>query len=88
MTMNVASPPIYLPSRAQADNLWQKAFDALEDDVKGSLVIRNGPRWVILAAVHRTAEERKQLCLRKRWRLKKSNGEEIILRDIFDKILT
>ncbi|KAI4223157.1 MAG: hypothetical protein L6R36_005628 [Xanthoria steineri] len=75
-------------SRAQADNLWQNTLDTLGDDVKGSLVIRNAPRRDILAAVQRTAEERKQLCLYKRWKFKKPNGEEIILRDIFDKILT
>lgn len=75
-------------SRAQAENLWQNALNTLGDDVKGSLAIRNAPRRDILAAVQRTVEERKQLCLHKRWKFKKPNGEEIILRDVFDKILT
>lgn len=74
-------------SRLQSSDLWQKALDRLEDDVKSSLIIPNSPKQDVLAAVHRVAEDRKQLCLRKRWKFKKANGEEIILRDLYDKIL-
>ena len=41
----------------------------------------------ILAALLRTAEEKKQICLCRRWKYKKSNGEEIILRDLMEKII-
>lgn len=58
------------------------------DDVRGGLILPNTPRRDVLAAVYRAAEDRKPLRLRKLWRFKKSNGEEISIRDIFDKILT
>ncbi|KAI4267069.1 MAG: hypothetical protein L6R38_008422, partial [Xanthoria sp. 2 TBL-2021] len=72
----------------QPYDLWQRALDRLDDYVKGYLSIPGTPRRDILAAVYRAAEDRKQMCLRRRWKLKKPNGEEIILRDVFDKIIT
>ncbi|KAL8694956.1 MAG: hypothetical protein Q9224_003478 [Gallowayella concinna] len=85
----MSSPPqiVSAVSGSPSNDLWQKALDRLDDDVKNSLVIRDTPRQDILAAVRRVAEDRKQMCIRKRWRFKKSNGQEIILRDLFDKIL-
>ena len=32
-------------------------------------------------------EKKKRLCLRKRWKYKKSNGEVIILRDLLEKVM-
>lgn len=74
-------------SRPRPQNLWQKALETLDDDLKASLDFKKSTKHNILAAVLKTAEEKKQLCLKKRWKFKKSNGEEVILRDVVEKII-
>lgn len=32
-------------------------------------------------------EEKKQICLRRRWKYKNSKGQDVILRDVFEKII-
>ena len=61
-------------------NLWHKALETLDDDLKASLDFKKSTKHNILTAVLKTAEEKKQLCLKKRWKLNKSNGEVVILR--------
>lgn len=41
----------------------------------------------ILNDVLVAAEEKRQECIKKQWKYKKSNGRIIIIRDLFDKIL-
>jgi hypothetical protein len=48
---------------------------------------RRAQKHNILAALLNTAKEKRQLCLEKRWKFKKSNGWEVILRDVVEKIL-
>lgn len=74
-------------SGSQSQNLWQKALESLDDDLKASLNFKKSTQPNIVAAVLRTAQEKKQLCLQKRWKFKKTNGEEIILRDVVEKII-
>lgn len=88
MAMLASSRLVSAGSRVRPNDLWQRTLDRLGDDVRGGFILQNTLRRDVLAAVYRAAEDRKQLRLRKRWRFKKSNGEEIIIRDIFDKILT
>lgn len=74
------------PGGSQTQNLWQKALETLEDDLKANLDFKNSTQRNIVFALLKTAQEKKQLCLQKRWKLKKANGEEIILRDVVEKI--
>jgi hypothetical protein len=37
-------------------------------------------------AVLREAKNKKQICLRKRWKFQKPNGETVIIRDLLEKI--
>lgn len=74
-------------SRPQPQNLWQKALETLDDDLKASLDFKKSTKHNILATVLKTAEEKKQLCLKKRWKFKKPNGEEVVLRDVVEKII-
>ena len=69
----------------QSSNLWQKALDRLDDDIKSSVDLSNPSRLNIVAAVHKIAEEKKQICLAKRWKYKNSKGKEIIIRDLLEK---
>lgn len=74
-------------SGRQSQNLWQKALENLDDDLKASLDFKKSTKHDILTAVRNTAEEKKQMCVKKRWKFKKSNGEEVILRDLVEKII-
>ena len=74
-------------SRRQPPNLWERALETLDGDLKASIDFKKSTKHNILAAVLKTAEEKKQLCLKKRWKFKKSNGEEVILRDLIEKII-
>ena len=74
-------------SRRQSQNLWQKALETLDDDLKFSLDVKKSTKRNILAAALRTAEEKRQLCLQKRWKFKKPNGEQVILRDVLEKVI-
>lgn len=76
-----------LSSTEQSENLWQKALDTLDEDTKNYLDYQNAVKRDVLAALLRTAREKKSLCLRKRWKFKKSNGQEVVLRDVVEKII-
>ena len=85
----MASQIQIIPPRGgcQSQNLWQKALDTLDDNLKASLDFKKSTQRNIVAAVLKTAQEKKRLCLQKRWKYKKANGEEIILRDVVEKII-
>lgn len=76
-----------LSSTEQSENLWQKALDTLDEDTKNYLDYQNAVKRDVLATLLRTAQEKKSLCLRKRWKFKKSNGQEVVLRDVVEKII-
>lgn len=76
-----------LSSTEQSENLWQKALDTLDEDTKNYLDYQNAVKRDVLAALLRTAQEKKSLCLRKRWKFKKSNGQQVVLRDVVEKII-
>ena len=76
-----------LSSAEQSENLWQKALDTLDEDTKKYLDYQNAAKRDVLAALLRTAQEKKSLCLQKRWKFKKSNGQEVVLRDVMEKII-
>jgi hypothetical protein len=44
-------------------------------------------KLAVLSDILVAVEEKKQLCMQRRWRLKKSNGDVIIIRDLCDKTL-
>ncbi|KAK3381588.1 hypothetical protein B0H63DRAFT_524293 [Podospora didyma] len=73
----VETPPDY----------WDKALNSLTEDVKSGLNLTAMTRkHDIPQAVLRAVEEKREICLQKRWKFKKSSGEQIVLRDILKKI--
>lgn len=66
--------------------LWQRGWDSLDDEVKAGVSLRANSRSIADAVLH-TANEKKDLCLRKRWKFRKSSGEEIIVRDVLEKVI-
>lgn len=74
------------PTGPQVRNYWQLALDSLSPDLKANINLASTGRRDILEAVLQISEEKRTICMKKRWRFKKSNGEEIILRDVLEKI--
>ena len=77
-----------LTSYQCAQSLWQKAADNLDDNLKVGLDFKHDTKQSILTALTKIAEEKKQLCIKKRWKFKNIvNGKEIIVRDVIEKII-
>lgn len=68
------------------EKLWDKAFGNLSDEDKGTIDPQHTDKLVILKDVLEAVEKKKLLCLKKRWKYQKSNGEVIILRDLLEKV--
>jgi len=64
---------------------WQAAVDRLDPKLKAYLV-ETTDTFNALQSVLQQAEKNKELCLRKRWKVK-IHDKQIILRDVFDKII-
>ena len=74
-------------SQPIAQNLWEEAFATLDSDLQRAINHKTISGTNIAVAALRTANEKRDICLRKRWRYRKSNGKDIILRDVLDKIV-
>ncbi|MCJ1269051.1 hypothetical protein MMC22_008939 [Lobaria immixta] len=78
---------IHGASNQTAEQLWDKAFQKLSENDRGTIDPQHTEKLDILQDVLEAVEKKKQLCLRKRWKYKKSNGEVIILRDLLEKVM-
>ncbi|KAK1756491.1 ankyrin repeat-containing domain protein [Echria macrotheca] len=76
-----------VPVLNQGDSLWHEALASLHPNLRAQLGTAVTHKRDVLAAVLAAAEEKRQLCLRKRWKFKRSNGDEIVLRDVLEKIV-
>ena len=64
---------------------WQAAVDRLDPKLKAYLV-GSTDTFNVLNSVLQQAEKNKEICLRKRWKVK-IHDKQIVLRDVFDKII-
>lgn len=69
------------------ERLWNKAFGNLSKEDKGIIDPQHTDKLDILKDILEAVEKKKQLCLRKRWKYNKSNGEVVILRDLLEKVV-
>jgi hypothetical protein len=74
-------------SQSGTQNLWEKALATLDPDLQTVIDYKFAGKRDVAAAALRTAKEKRDICLRKRWRYKKANGRELIIRDVLDKIV-
>ncbi|PKS11690.1 hypothetical protein jhhlp_001678 [Lomentospora prolificans] len=79
---------IHALSKQRSEDLWHEAVELLSDELRGSLDAQPGNHRDILEVVLFDARQKRELCLARRWKIKKRNGDVIILRDVFDKIIT
>ena len=68
-------------------DLWNLALATLKIDDKQQLNF-GLPSQRIIEDVLIVVEEKRNVCMQKRWKYKKANGDVLILRDIFEKIVT
>ena len=72
------------------NNLWASALETLAHSDRQQLTFYNGQdRLAILSDLQVLTESAKGQCIKKRWRFRKPgrNGETIVLRDIFQKMV-
>ncbi|KAK1962711.1 hypothetical protein LY78DRAFT_695316 [Colletotrichum sublineola] len=70
-----------------AIDLWDTAFQTLNPDIQKRLNSTRSRRRDILDAVLAEAEAKRTLSAQKRWKLKKPNGDTIVVRDVLEKIV-
>ncbi|KAL8710758.1 MAG: hypothetical protein Q9220_004776 [cf. Caloplaca sp. 1 TL-2023] len=70
-------------------DLWETALTSLsvEDQQAIASARKTNDNVAILAELLAIAEQKRQTCMQRRWKYTKRNGEIIILRDVYDKIV-
>ncbi|KAL8771405.1 MAG: hypothetical protein Q9209_003073 [Squamulea sp. 1 TL-2023] len=69
------------------DRPYRKGYNTtLDDDLKASLDFKNSTKRDILEKALKTAEEKKQISLKRRWKIKIKN-KEVVVRDVLEKII-
>lgn len=69
-----------------AENLWERALEALEKEERANIDLNNTDKLHILQDILTATEEKQRMCLAKRWTYRKGN-KEIIIRDQLEKIV-
>ena len=69
-----------------AENLWQKALQDLDEEDKANVDFSNSNKLDILKDILAIAEDKRQVCLEKRWKYRKGK-KEVIIRDQLEKIV-
>jgi hypothetical protein len=71
----------------QTENLWNKAVEALSDEDRQHIDFHQLGKRATLEELIGGIEERRQICLQRRWKFKKRNGEVVFVRDILEKMV-
>lgn len=72
---------------AQAVDLWTKAVDSLSPEDRQAIDFSRIEKSAILSDVLHAAEQKKQICMQKRWKFTKQNGDIVIVRDVCEKLI-
>ncbi|KAL9581026.1 MAG: hypothetical protein Q9212_004143 [Teloschistes hypoglaucus] len=72
---------------ASQSSLWDRAVASLSSEDQQAIDFSRADKPAILSDVLEAAEEKKQLCMQKRWKYKKNNGEVVIVRDLCEKLI-
>ncbi|KAK4084375.1 uncharacterized protein Triagg1_855 [Trichoderma aggressivum f. europaeum] len=84
-TANSSSPSTF---QSQEKSLWEAALRKLPDSERLLIIVENGNKLEILHQILALAEGKKEICLQRRWKFKKKEGEIVIIRDKLEKITT
>jgi hypothetical protein len=85
--MTTQSQVIPLSSQLSSQTLWERALATIDSDLQAAVDFKSITKKDVAAAALRTAKEKRDICLRKRWKYRKWNGKDLIVRDLLDKIV-
>ncbi|KAI4250807.1 MAG: hypothetical protein LQ352_005234 [Teloschistes flavicans] len=68
-------------------SLWDRAVASLSSEDQQDIDFSMDDKPATLSDALEAAEEKKQLCMRKRWKYSKKNGEVVIVRDLCEKLI-
>lgn len=77
---------IIFSKRRSTQDLWGKAIETLNDEDKKNINFDGKDKLAILSDLLAAVNDRKQLCMEKRWKYKKGN-HEVIIRDKLEKMV-
>ncbi|KAH0149874.1 hypothetical protein KCU67_g10896, partial [Aureobasidium melanogenum] len=72
---------------ASKPDYWKLAYDSLEPDIKGCIDRSKTYKRDVVAVALKVANDKHELCLRKRWKVKNFHGEAIVVRDVVEKVV-
>ena len=85
--MLTPNKPADVSEEVSSQDLWNKALNTLEVELKSSLDLTKVSRANVLSRALKEAQQKRQLCAQRRWTFKKRNGEVFIVRDVVEKII-
>ncbi|KAI0439524.1 ankyrin repeat-containing domain protein [Xylaria telfairii] len=65
---------------------WQKAYDSLSPELQANFQHAEIGNRDVLEAVLKTAEQKREICLRRKWRFTLPIGQVVIVREVVEKI--
>jgi hypothetical protein len=74
-------------SSCSSNDLWARAAAGLSNNDKQNINFNHPDKLNILAELHATAEKSRQRSVESRWKYTRKNGEVVIIRDVFEKIV-
>jgi len=75
------------PAFCSSNDLWARAAAGLSNNDKQNINFNRPDKLNILAELHAAAEKSRQRSAESRWKYIRKNGEVVIIRDVFDKII-
>jgi hypothetical protein len=69
------------------NDIWSKAVAVLPEDDRLYIDFSNPDKLENIAKLHELAHISKRKCVEKRWKYKRSSGETVIFRDLFEKVI-
>ena len=68
-------------------SLWDKAVDSLKDKDKDNVDFQRTDKHAILVDILEEVRKKKRLCIERRLKYKRSNGESVVLYDVYEKMM-
>lgn len=84
--MSLSVKPLQPLAEGLSRDLWQNALATLDGELKAKLDFNKSSKHDIIKRTLKTAEEKKQQCLKKRWKFER-DGKQIVIRDVLEKII-
>ncbi|CZR51502.1 uncharacterized protein PAC_01379 [Phialocephala subalpina] len=80
--------PASATTQKASDDLWSEAVKLLRPDDENQIRLQEGDKLTVLSEVLAATIEKQERCKDRQWRFKKKDGTFIVLRDVFDKIVS